>query len=132
MSTRTNLRPQSVITNGDMSLASLTSAPTILQSLTKVSYSAKWTNGGTPVGTIIVQVSNDYSLNPDGSVNNAGSWNTIPLQLSDGSTATSVAVSGNTGNGFIDVVSGAYAVRLVYTRTSGSGTLNVIVNCKVS
>lgn len=131
MSTRTNLRPCSVITNGSMA-ASLTSSPTVLQSLTKVSYSAAWSAGSTPVGTISVQVSNDYVPNADGTSNSSGTWNTVPLLLSDGTTATSVAVSGNTGNGFVDVVTGAYACRLIYTRASGSGTLNVVVVGKVS
>ncbi len=130
MSTRTNLRPQSVITNGDMS-ASITSAPTILQSITEISYEVVW-SGTSPIGTISVQVSNDYSVHPDGSVNNAGHWVTATLSVA-GTPASSVPLSGNTGEGMIDPFStAAYAVRLVYTRASGTGTMNAVINGKVS
>ncbi len=125
MASRPIFTPHSVITNGDMS-TSLTSDVTIIQNLSMISYSCAWSAGSTPVGAITVQVSNDYSQNADGSVRNAGTWNTVTL-----STATNV--SGNTGNGFIDIDAiAAFAIRLVYTRTSGSGTLNVIINGKVS
>lgn len=130
MSTRTTIRPQSVVTNGNMA-SNITSAPTILQSLTKASYAISWT-GTSPVGTVSVQGSNDYSLNQDGSVHNTGTWNTLTLSVS-GSPATTIAISGNTGNGAIDVLETAlYAIRLIYTAGSGTGTLNVIVNAKVS
>lgn len=90
-----------------------------------ISYDISW-SGTAPVGVITVQVSNSYSLNADGSVRNAGSWTTLTL-----SSATNV--SGATGNGFIDIdqIAG-YAVRLIYTRTSGSGTLNVLIAGKVA
>ena len=102
----------------------LTSAVTILQSLTLVSYSLSWT-GTSPVGTVLVQVSNDYSLNANGTVNNAGTWTTLTL-------STSASVSGNTGTGFINLGTvAAYAIRLLYTATSGTGNLNVVINAKV-
>lgn len=112
--------------------ASLTSDPTILQSITGCSYSASW-SGSTPVGTLSVQASNDYSLSPDGrNVVNAGTWNTITLNV-NGTLSTTVAVSGNTGNDFIDIDKiMAYAVRLIYTRASGTGTMTAIINGKVS
>ncbi len=138
MSMRTNLRPQAVIpsplgspANGASMAANITSAPTILQSLSKVSYAFSW-SGTSPVGTLSAQVSNDYSVLPTGVVNNAGTWNTIPLLLSDGTTATSVAVTGNTGSGFFDISTSAYACRVLYTFTSGVGTLAATVNGKVS
>ncbi len=138
MSTRTNLRPQTVIpspqgspANSSSMAANITSAPTILQSLTKFSYAVEWT-GTSPVGTLAVQVSNDYALSGAGTVVNAGTWNVMTLTY-NGSAVTSVPVSGNTGNGFIDVVnSAAYAVRLVYTAGSGTGTIAAQFNGKVS
>lgn len=130
MSTRTALRPQVVINAGSMA-GNLISNPTILQSLTKASYSLSW-SGTTPVGTVSVQGSNDYSLNPNGSVLNAGTWNTLTLSV-NGQPATTVAVSGNTGNGAIDIVETAlYALRLIYTAGSGTGSLTVVFNGKVS
>jgi hypothetical protein len=131
MSTRTNLRPTPVITNGDMSAASITSKATVLQSITKFSYEVRWT-GSSPVGTLAMQVSNSYSLNVDGSVGNAGTWIAVPLDI-NGSEVSSIPVSGNADNGFIDCeVQGGYAVRLVYTKVSGTGTLNATINGKVS
>ncbi len=131
MSTRTNLRPQAVITAGDMSATTITSAVTILQSLSRIAYEASW-SGSTPVGTLSVQVSNDYSLYPDGTVNNAGHWVALVLNVS-GTPSTTVSVSGNTGTAFIDVDgTAAYASRLLYTKGSGTGTMNATVNGKVS
>ncbi len=130
MSTRTALRPQVVI-NAQSMATSITSDPTILQSLSCGSYSISW-SGTSPVGTLVLQVSDDYKLNPKGAVENAGTWNTAPVSV-DGSTETSMPVTGNTGTGFIDILgTGAYAIRLVYTATSGSGTLTAVVNGKVT
>lgn len=131
MSTRPHLAPYQVITNGDMSLTSITSSVTIIQKISMLSYSYSWA-GTTPVGTIIVQVSNDYSLNADGTVHNSGTWNTLTLNVG-GTPATSIAVSGNTGTGFVDIDQlGAYAIRTVYTKGSGIGTLQAYINGKVS
>lgn len=89
-----------------------------------VSYSVSWA-GTAPVGAMSVQVSNDYSQNADGTVRNAGTWTTLTL-----SAAT--PVSGATGNGFIDIDQiAAFAIRLVYTRTSGTGLMQAIINGKV-
>lgn len=138
MSTRTNIRPQLVIpspqgspVNGSSMAGNITSAPTILQSLSKVGYQVDW-DGTSPVGAISVQCSNDYSINAEGLVNNPGRWSTLTLSVG-GSPVTSIPVTGNTGTGFIDIESlSAYAVRLVYTATSGTGTLIAYVNGKVS
>lgn len=130
MSTRPVLNPQQIIVNGDMSQATITSAPTILGMLTKFSYQAVWSAGSTPVGTIALQVSDDYKLNATGGVQNVGTWTTVVMSVS-GAFVTSVPVSGNSGSDFIDAESGAYAVRIVYTRASGSGTLNAYITAKV-
>lgn len=130
MSSRTNLRPEPVMNASSMA-ADITSTPTILQSLTGVGYAVSWT-GSTPIGTLSVQASNDYSLYPNGTVNNSGTWTTIYLNV-NGTPSTTIAVSGNTGNGFIDIdKTMAYAIRLIYTRSSGTGSMTAVVNCKVS
>lgn len=104
---------------------SITSAPTIVQNLSMVSYDISWSAGSTPVGTMSVQVSNTYSQNADGTVRNAGNWTTLTL-------SNTPAISGNTGNGAIDIDATAfYAIRLVYTRVSGSGTMLAVINGKV-
>lgn len=137
MSTRTSLRPAQVIPSAQASpantgsmAANITSAPTLLQSLTKVSYSVSWT-GTSPVGTLSVQASNDCLVNSEGGVS-GGTWNTLPLDLA-GVAVTTIPVTGNTGNGMIDIDSlSAYAIRLVYTAGSGTGTLTATVVGKVS
>lgn len=115
-----------VIGAGDMS-GSLTSLITIIQRLPGISYDLAWT--GTPTGTFQVQVSNTVTFYPDGTIQNAGNWNTLPTAAFVG---TYPAPAGAPGNGFLDVIgTEAYAVRLVYTRVSGSGSLTVIPCAKV-
>lgn len=124
MASRPILPPFLVITNGNMS-SNITSISTIIQNLSMLSYAVTW-SGTTPVGTVSVQASNDYSQNSDGSISNPGTWNTLPLS----STTT---VSGNTGNGFIDIDAQAgYALRFVYTAGSGTGSMNVTASGKVA
>lgn len=124
MSSRPQFSPYTVILDGDMS-GSLTSKITVIQKLSLISYGVSW-SGSSPIGTIAVEVSNDYTQNEDGTVRNAGTWNALPL---DGT----VAVSGNLDNGFVDVdLNGAYAMRLQYIRTSGTGTMQAVISSKVS
>lgn len=124
MSSRPILAPFNVVTNGSMA-TQIISIVTVIQNLSLVSYACSWT-GASPVGTVTVQVSNDYSQNGAGQVLNPGTWNTLPLSAPTG-------VSGNTGNGFIDIDANAgYALRFVYTPASGTGTMNVVIDAKVA
>ncbi len=130
MSTRTRIAPVTLPTI-DMS-ASANSAATLLQSNTAFSYAVKW-DGTTPTGDLALEVSNDYALDSTGQVANAGIWTVAPLNVG-GAYATSIAISGNSGNGMIDGVAptGVNAVRLAYTRSGGSGTMTLIVTAKVA
>lgn len=138
MSTRPNIKPYQSIPNAQASpanttsmAASITGAPTILSNVSLVSYSFAWT-GSSPSGTISLQGSNDYSLNPNGSVLNAGSWDALTLNY-QGNAVTSITISGNSGSGLIDITAtGIYAIRPVYTRSSGTGDLTVTVVAKCS
>ena len=124
MSSRPQFSPFSVITNGDMS-GNITSKVTIIQKLSLASYSIVWA-GASPVGNIVVEVSNDFSENVDGSVKNPGTWNALPLDVA-------TPVSGNIGNGFVDIDAQAgYALRIRYAFTSGIGSMNVVVAGKVA
>lgn len=124
MSSRPVLKPFSVVKNGNMA-AQIISKPTIVNMLSMLSYDISWT-GTSPMGAITVQVSNTYAENAAGVVQTAGNWTTLTL-----SSTTNVAT--NTGNGFIDVdATAGYAMRLVYTPTSGTGTMQVVVHGKVS
>lgn len=115
-----------------MSATTITGTPTVLQSITKFSYEVSWT-GTSPVGTLAVQVSNTYATDATGGSNNSGTWTTVPLDLNGTGVVTTVPISGNTGNGFIDVtVQAGYAVRLLYTKASGTGSLTATINGKVA
>lgn len=97
------------------------------------SYQYVWT-GSTPVGSVSVEISNDYSKNVDGSVRNAGNWTKIYFRVNGAPTEVNEApITGNSGTGFIDVpITGAYAIRTVYERDSGTGTMTCIIAAKVS
>lgn len=131
MSTRTHLAPYTVFNAVSMA-SDQTSTPTVLSSLSSVSFDISWT-GTSPVGTIEVQISNSYKLNAAGQQEVAGSWTTVPVMDSSGSIVSSIPVSGNTGSAFIDVVKTAgYAIRLFFDSTSGTGSLTAVVTGKVS
>ena len=128
MASRPIFSPYQVVTNGDAS-GSIVSIVTIVQNLSMVSYDVSFT--GTPTGTLSVQVSNTYTQNAAGQVLNPGRWTNLPLS---GTTVVlgSVPIAA-AGNGFIDVDQiGSYAMRLVYTAISGSGTMNATINGKVA
>lgn len=130
MAFRPQISPMQVITNGAMT-GNITSLVTLVPKISMFSYSYSWT-GSSPVGAVSVQFSNDYSIDSKGAVLNAGTWNTISF-ASSGSIVTSIAVSGNSGNGLIDIFqTGCYATRTIFTYTSGSGTLQAFINGKVS
>jgi hypothetical protein len=124
MASRPIFTPYPVIVNGDMSQSTVTSAVTIIQNLSMVSYDVSW-SGSSPVGVINVQVSNTYAQNADGTVKTAGNWSSLPL-------SNQFSISGNSGNGFIDIDANAgYAIRIQYVKTSGTGSLNATINGKV-
>ncbi len=131
MSTRTVLRPHPVIVAGDMSASTITSEVTAVQGLSNFSYDVSWV-GTSPVGTLALQVSNTFTVASNGGAGTTGTWTTVPMDV-NGAYATSAAISGNTGNGFIDVTLHAgYAARLVYTKGSGVGTLSATISGKVA
>lgn len=126
MASRPVFPTYSVITNQSMA-TQVISAVTIINNLSMISYDISWAGGsGATAGSFAVQVSNTYSQNADGSVRNVGNWTSLILSLPPIVTTAS-------GNGFIDVdANAAYAMRLVYTPTGGTGTLNATLAAKVA
>lgn len=123
MSSRPQFNPFPVFTNASMA-STVTSKVTIIQKLSQIGYDISWT--GTPTGVFSVQVSNTYSENVDGSVRNAGNWTSLVL-------STTPSAAGSPGNGFCDIdATGAYAIRLVYAPSGGTGVLNATISAKVS
>lgn len=130
MSTRTALRPHVVIDAADMA-TDIISEATILQSLSCGSYTVTW-SGASPVGSLTLQVSDDYKIAPNGTVENAGTWIDAPVSES-GTTLTSIPITGNSGDGYIEILgTGAYAMRLYYAAASGDGTMTAKVTGKVT
>lgn len=124
MSSRPLFKPHKVVTNGSMA-ADIVSEVTIIQMLSLVSYSISWV-GASPVGTISVEVSDDYAQDAAGIVKNPGNWSTLPL-------STTASVAGNADSGVIDIQQiPAYAIRLRFTRASGTGTMQATVSGKVA
>lgn len=107
----------------------LVSAVSIISNVSMISYAYSWA-GASPVGAIIVEVSNDYSKNADGTVRNPGTWTQITFNV-NGTPSNSAPVTGSLGTGFIDIDSvAAYAIRTSYFSVSGTGTLQAVVNGK--
>lgn len=132
MSFRPELKPYQVITDGNMA-TSLTSLVTIIQKISLVSYTVSW-SGTSPSGTLSMQISNDYEIGPTGAVVNSGNWSALSFTNHGSVTpVTSITVSGNTGaDDLISDLCGAYAIRLIYTRSSGTGTLQAYICGKVA
>jgi hypothetical protein len=111
--------------------ASINGAPSVIEGLSMMSYQVDW-SASTAVGAASVQVSNNFALNAEGQVANAGTWITLPFNDA-GTTVTSIPITGASGTGGMDIdATGFYAIRFVYTATSGSGTLAVVFNAKVA
>lgn len=123
--------PQGSPANGNSMAGNIISSPQILNELAGCSFSFSWT-GTSPVGTIKLQGSNDYGVPMvNGKISNPGTWNDLTVNYG-GSPVTEIAITGNSGNGIIDVtITAIYAVRAVYTATSGTGNLIATLFCKV-
>ncbi len=102
--------------------ASITSAITNIQYLDNVGIQGVFT--GTPVGDFSVQVSADHAQDANGNITVAGNWVTLTL-----SPAPSAAGTADTFYIDLNQLSAPY-VRLVYTRTSSTGTLTAYITAK--
>lgn len=104
-----HLLNSSIVSNGDMS-ADITSS--VIEIKEARSYCIQTVYSGTPTGTLKVQGSNDNT-----------NWSDV--------SGLSVSLSGSSGSSLLSDAAPAYAyVRLFYDATSGSGTLNAILNAK--
>jgi len=98
-----------IIDAGSMASATLTSQIIDISEVSCFAVQSVW-DGATPIGTISYQASLD---------------GTNFTEISNAS------VSGNTGSLLLNVVNPGYvSFRTVYTKTSGSGTLNIRMSAK--
>lgn len=115
------LKPYHAIVAGNMS-GNITSPVTCIQYLDNCLIQLNFT--GTPTGTFSVQVSADYARDDQGNVTNAGNW--VPLTLSPSPSAAGAA-----NQIIIDMNEmPAPYLRVVYTFTSGTGTLDMYITAK--
>ena len=123
MSSRKNvILPKLILSAGDMS-ASITSSATNINFLDNASIQLNFT--GAPVGTFAVQGSLDYSpgINND-PLANAGNWVDLPLSVTP-------TASGSPDVILMDLSMLPFPwIRVVYTRTSGTGSLNYYIVAK--
>jgi hypothetical protein len=104
--------------------ASFTSPVTNIQFLDHVCIQLNFT--GTPAGTFDVQVSADYFQDSQGNVQNPGNWISLPL-------SPTPAAAGAPNNIMIELFEMSEPfVRVVYTRTSGTGTFDMYIGAKVN
>lgn len=132
MSRKNFLPPYHLIVNGDMS-GSITSKATDIQTYDNVAIQLVWTGGA--VGTFQVQVSSDYSQANVGAsqVINAGTWTPITLQyLSNGSLLNATSIDTSVGSPIylnLQELAAPY-IRILYTASSSSGTLQAYISGK--
>lgn len=115
------LPPNLIVNGGDMSQATITSDVTDIRYLDNISIQCIFT--GTPTGSFALEGSlNYYKIN--GAVQNTGTWTPITL-------SSTPAASGSAGNILLDLNQLSFPyIRIVYTKTSGTGTLNVYISGK--
>ena len=124
MSAKTFIKPFKVLTAGDMSQSSLTSAITAVQMVDNISYQFVFT--GTPTGTFTIEVSADYEpgRSPNSEPANPGHWDTLPI-------TPALLALGTDGSIFVDLNQmGAPYIRAVYSRTSGTGSVDIFITAK--
>jgi hypothetical protein len=105
--------------------ASFTTAPTLIKYMDNCAYQINATTSDA-IGTFAVEASLDYATNEvTNLVTNAGNW--IALTLAGGTPSLASA----NDNIMINLNELPFnAIRLVYTRTSGTGTMSVYIMTK--
>lgn len=101
----------------------------LIESLPLIAWTPRWT--GTPVGTFTVEVSNEYSPNPD--VNAAAGAGNTPLDLAVATATISASPAGAYPAAGCTVTLGPIGfkwARLCYTNTSSSGVLTARAHTK--
>lgn len=115
MSRKNILEAFDMLSAASMVSSQTQATPTYVKNLDRASILVEWT-GTSPVGTLEVQAQNIRE--PVGA---ASAWETVDM-------GAPITISGNTGSHTLIFNSLPFTrLRLVYTRTSGTGTLNAII-----
>lgn len=115
------LKPVHIINTQSMA-STITSAAVEVKNQDNVGFQMKWI--GTPTGTFAFQVSMDHLEDNEGNIVVAGNWITLPV-------TPAIAAVGSADTAYVDLnqLSAMY-VRIVYTASSGSGTLDAYIAAK--
>lgn len=106
-----------------MSTATITSVVSNIEFLDNIGIQLVFT--GAPVGTFAVEISADHAQDQMGNVTVAGNW--VPITLSPVPSA-----SGSADVIAINITQQSFPwMRVKYTRTSGTGTLNGFICAKM-
>lgn len=114
------IKCQNLFTSFNMG-GNLTSKVTIIETISMPSFTIKWT--GPATGRFFFQGSNDYELNPDGTVKNSGNWANITIKFGPGDDGDRYNIAPGDTSLHVTVPTAAYAIRVFYQRTGGGGTL---------
>lgn len=128
---KNTLKQFNTISAGDMSTASITSAVTDIRFLDDIGIQFTWTSS--PVGTFAIQVSADYNQDYLGNVETTGNWVPVTLTYWNGSTfITDTSLPTSVGSPiYVDLaLLSSPWIRVVYTKTSGTGTLTATITAK--
>lgn len=102
--------------------ATITSAAFPCQFQDNIGIQLDWT--GSPVGAFSIQTSIDHAQDSQGVITTAGHWITLTL-------STAITASGSADDAYIDLNQlSAPWIRVVYTSTSGTGTLDCFIAAK--
>jgi hypothetical protein len=102
--------------------ANITSNPVNIKNQDNVGVQLHWT--GTPVGTFGVQISSNHIQDPVGNVLFEGNWVTLPL-------SPAITAVGSGDDAYIDLNQmSAQWVKVIYTRTSGTGSVDAVTVAK--
>lgn len=125
MSGRKNALPKfKIVSAGDQSQATVTSSVTNIEFLDNIGIQVNITSG-TASGTFDVQVSADYFA-VNGNVTSTGNW------VSLGTNYRATVTSGSPANIYFDLNQlSAPWVRLLWTKTSGTGTFDAFIAGKM-
>lgn len=117
------------ILTGANAAGNLVSAVTNIQRLDNVGIQVHVASG-TPTGTVQVQISADYEQDTEGNVLVVGNW--INLKQPDNTTLVAqVITAGSPAQTYFDLTQLSCPwIRITYTASSGSGTLNAFITAK--
>lgn len=124
---KSNLQSFQSVVNGSMA-GDIVSAVTDILLLDNIYIECDIT--GSPSGVLAPEVSSSYLQDSQGNVERVGKW--VPIMQPDGTPVQVVIASGSPSAGGFNLNElGAASIRLRYTRTSGTGTLNVYLTGKM-